>query len=209
MESVVNLAASLWEAQFAFESFASISRLSREMIVTEKLDGTNAQVLIGPVEGVLSVEAPPPHVVVGDQFIVAGSRNRWISTQDDNFGFANWVAKNAAELVEKLGDGRHYGEWWGQGVQRGYGLKEKRFSLFNTTRWADQPLPAGVDLVPVLYTGDFCTEKVDEILFKLKTEGSVAAPGFMQPEGLVVFHAHSRMLFKKTLDKNDKHKWEA
>ena len=31
--------------------------------------------------------------------------------------------------------GRHFGEWWGSGIQRGYGLDEKTFSLFNAYRW--------------------------------------------------------------------------
>ena len=30
-----------------FESFPSISRLSRQCVVTEKIDGTNAQVFVG------------------------------------------------------------------------------------------------------------------------------------------------------------------
>ncbi len=61
-----------------------------------------------------------------------GSRTRWITAQDDNHGFARWVEGNKQELL-KLGAGRHFGEWWGSGIQRGYGLQkgEKRFSLFN------------------------------------------------------------------------------
>jgi hypothetical protein len=61
--------------------------------------------------------------------------------------------------------------------------------------------------VPVLYVGPFDTEMVDEILLKLHTEGSVAAPGFMKPEGVVVYHKASNGLFKKTLDNNDQHKF--
>jgi len=36
--------------------------------------------------------------------------------------------------------------------------------------------------------------------------GSYAAPGFMQPEGVVVYHKASGQVFKKTPDKNDGHK---
>jgi hypothetical protein len=87
------------------------------MIVTEKLDGTNAQVHI-----------------TDDGRIFAGSRNRWITPDADNFGFARWVAEHEEEL-RALGPGSHYGEWWGSGIQRRYGLDEKRFSLFNVGRW--------------------------------------------------------------------------
>ena len=58
----------------------------------------------------------------------------------------------------------------------------------------------------MLLTGTFDTAKVDEVLDALKETGSKAAPGFMNPEGVVVFHAASQYLFKKTLDKNDGHK---
>ena len=33
-----------------FEKFASIKRLSREMVVTEKIDGTNAQICISETD---------------------------------------------------------------------------------------------------------------------------------------------------------------
>ncbi|HLE80817.1 MAG TPA: RNA ligase family protein, partial [Dehalococcoidia bacterium] len=99
-----------------FQEFGKIYRLSRDCIITEKIDGTNAQV-----------------VVLEDGRVLAGSRNRWITPEADNFGFARWVKEHEEEL-RSLGPGRHYGEWWGSGIQRGYGLKEKRFSLFNVSR---------------------------------------------------------------------------
>lgn len=176
----------------SFESFPSISRLSRECVVTEKIDGTNAQITITP----------------DDQFLV-GSRSRWITPEDDNFGFARWAHEHEAELRVGLGYGSHFGEWWGSGIQRGYGLQkgEKRFSLFNVKRWGDPDVrPACCDVVPVLYRGLFDTTVIDEQLALLSRTGSLAAPGFMKPEGVVVFHNASGQLFKKTLDKNDGHK---
>ena len=173
-----------------FEEFASISRLSRDMVVTEKLDGTNAQVM-----------------VLDDGRVVAGSRNRFITPTDDNFGFARWVAEHEDELRVGLGIGSHYGEWWGSGIQRRYGLDHKRFSLFNVARWGDDAVrPKCCHVVPVLLRWTFDTHKVDEVLAQLSASGSVAAAGFMNPEGVVVYHAASRTLFKKTLDKNDGHK---
>jgi len=96
-----------------FKEFPKMARMSRDVIISEKIDGTNAQILITPD---------------GDLF--TGSRTRWITPADDNHGFARWAEGNRDELL-KLGPGRHFGEWWGQGIQRGYGLKEKRLSLFN------------------------------------------------------------------------------
>jgi len=175
--------------ELAFKEWPKIARLSRDIIVTEKLDGTNAQIIISD-DGMQ---------------IAAASRTRLITPQDDNFGFAGWVERNREALLQ-LGPGRHYGEWWGNGIQRGYGLKEKRFSLFNVTRWADSSVAGPWDVVPVLYKGPFDVVEVDKALNALSTYGSVAAPGFMKPEGVVVFHTASGHLYKKTLDKNDGHK---
>jgi hypothetical protein len=170
-----------------FQGFPKLARLSREVIITEKIDGTNAQVFISE-EG----------------SIFAGSRTRWITPQDDNFGFAKWVEENKNELL-KLGAGRHFGEWWGSGIQRGYDLPkgEKRFSLFNVSRWSDDSLrPKCCHVVPVLYQGLFDTVKVNECLETLKSRGSMASIGFMRPEGVVVFHIAGNIGFKKTIEKD-------
>jgi hypothetical protein len=184
-----------------FKEFPKMARMSRDVIISEKIDGTNAQILITPD---------------GDLF--TGSRTRWITPADDNHGFARWAEGNRDELL-KLGPGRHFGEWWGQGIQRGYGLKEKRLSLFNVLRWCpygEEPgaipsndptapvklqevLPECVGLVPVLYRGPFCTVTVDAFLKTLADVGSLAAPGFKDPEGLVVFHVAGNFGLKKTI----------
>ena len=167
-----------------FTPFPKIARWSREVIVTEKIDGTNAQIVISDD---------------GTQ-IRAGSRTRWITPEEDNFGFARWVRDNSNELL-RLGPGTHFGEWWGAGIQRGYGLKEKRFSLFNVTRWKDDR-PACCGVVPTLYQGNLDDMNISGILFDLEVKGSIAAPGFMKPEGVVIFHTASGALFKKTVDKD-------
>jgi hypothetical protein len=176
-----------------FEAFDKIARLARSCAITEKIDGTNAQIYI-PGEG----------------GFFTGSRNGWITPEQDNFGFARWANENKAELL-KLGPGRHFGEWWGSGIQRRYGLAEKRFSLFNVTRWRqpDAVLPACVHLVPVLYEGIFSDAAVTEALETLRREGSRAAPGFMKPEGVIVYHAASRTLFKRTIEKDEEPKGRA
>lgn len=167
-----------------FVEFPKIARLSREVIVTEKLDGTNAQIFIGD-----------------DGSIRAGSRNRWLTAADDNFGFARWVEEHSDDL-RLLGPGRHFGEWWGSGIQRRYGLTEKRFSLFNVSRWADER-PACCHVVPILYRGNFDTAAVEGCIDHLRSHGSVAAPGFMNPEGVIVFHVAANIGFKKTLHKDE------
>jgi hypothetical protein len=61
-------------------------------------------------------------------------------------------------------------------------------------------------VVPILYRGPFSTQQVDQLLAGLEHDGSSAAPGFMKPEGVVVYHVAGNLMFKKTLDKNDGHK---
>lgn len=174
-----------------FQEFQKIARLSRNCSITEKIDGTNACIYIGE-----------------DGEFLTGSRTRWITPEDDNYGFAKWAMAHKDELMA-LGPGRHFGEWWGSGCQRGYGLinGEKRFSLFNTGRWNDlTPPPACCHVVPVLYTGIFTSTAVDACLDILRTQGSRAAPGFMKPEGVVIYQTAGRCYFKKTLEKDDEPK---
>jgi len=177
----------------AFEAFPKIARLKREAVLTEKLDGTNSAIVIND-EGEVACQ----------------SRNKIITPQQDNAGFANWVEKHKAELVQQLGVGIHFGEWWGSGIGRGYDLKEKRFSLFSTHIWhtesedcrcIEAPL---CYVVPVLATlTKFSTEEVDKVMAKLKETGSIAVPGYMNPEGLVVFHSQNQALFKVTFEYDD------
>lgn len=177
-----------------FRPWPKLPRLFRDVIITEKIDGTNAAVIISE-EGHWAVQ----------------SRNRLISRASDNAGFADWVWDNGPALAEILGPGHHFGEWWGSGIQRGYGLPkgEKRFSLFNTTRWGDAAegslfnrVPT-LGVVPVLYTGEFRTWAVDGALVDLQQFGSRAAPGFMKPEGAVVFHTAANSMFKATIEGDD------
>jgi RNA ligase len=173
-----------------FVEFPKIHRWSRPIIITEKIDGTNGLVHIST-----------------DGIATAGSRNRWIAPENDNHGFARWVKEHEVELRE-LGPGYHYGEWWGQGIQRGYGLKEKRWSLFNTSKWTLQR-PKCCDVVRVLYEGPMSEFEVNACIEQLRVNGSVSAPGFMQPEGIVIYHVQGNVSFKKTLQNDEISKTEA
>lgn len=172
-----------------FPAFPKIPRLNREVVVSEKIDGTNAVIWVND-------EGNKLH---------AGSRSRWITPESDNFGFARWVKENETELL-KLGPGCHYGEWWGAGVGRRYNQKQKHFSLFNTERWATSR-PSCCGVVPVLARGalDLVVPLAVE---KLRKEGSVAAPGFMDPEGVIVWHTAAQIYLKVTLKNDEKRKSE-
>jgi hypothetical protein len=154
------------------------------------------------------------YVVDGEVWeVIAQSRKRLITPESDNYGFAAWVHTNAAELVATLGEGLHFGEWWGSGIQRRYGLTdgERRFSLFNTDKWRDVRTCVGgvrVESVPVLYHGEFSEAEIKRWLKSLAQFGSVAAPGFPDPEGICVWHSQTRSVFKVTLDNNDRGKWQ-
>lgn len=179
------------DAGIEFEAFPKIPRLKRECTVTEKIDGTNAQI-----------------IVTEDGQIGAASRTRLIypGKSTDNFGFAGWVQDNRDELL-KLGPGRHFGEWYGKGIQRNYGLDEKRFALFNTSRWSDNPeRPECCGVVPVLYAGVFSDWDIQMVMLQLDQRGSAMVPGFMKPEGIVVFHQASRTMFKRTLEGDEQPK---
>lgn len=190
-----------------FNPFPKIARLNREIIVTEKIDGTNAQVFIRPADGEPLEFGYDTQIVLADgtsAYIRAGSRTRWLTHagKGDNFGFGAWVHDNAHELA-KLGLGSHFGEWWGQGIQRGYGQVKRFFSLFNVSRWSDHMVrPMCCAVVPVLYEGEFDQFQIDVTLWALADNGSAVVPGFMDPEGIVVYHTAANQLFKVTL-KND------
>lgn len=178
-----------------FTPWPKIHRLFSEqgIEVTEKIDGTNSAVIIDD-QGKL----------VGAQ-----SRKRLITPDDDNHGFAAWAFGNAEALAEALGPGTHFGEWWGKGIQRGYGLDHQRFSLFNSVRWDDhrdalsKAVPE-LDVVPVLYRGEFSEHAVRSATENLHAHGSQAAPGFRPAEGVVVYFKAARTAMKFTpFHKND------
>lgn len=164
-----------------FQKFPKIFRIDQAVVVTEKIDGTNGA------------------LVINDDGELAGiqSRKRMITTADDNHGFAAWAVANRTLLEQDLGPGYHYGEWWGSGIQRRYGLDEKRFSLFNTHRWygTDFKTP-GLTTVPVLYQGPYDERELEKAYDALQDHGSFAAPGFDRPEGFVVFFTQSRFALK-------------
>lgn len=177
-----------------FHKWPSIQRLSSETIyITEKIDGTN---------GVIHVTE--------DGKVFAGSRERWLTLEDgnpppkqaDNFGFAQWVYDRRKSLVN-LGPGTHYGEFYGAGIQRRYGLSEKRWASFEY--WDPRPdlKSLGVDTVPVLFEGPYDIFLFGKYVQDLIDNGSTLVPGFMKPEGIVITFKNMRTAKFKKLCEND------
>ncbi len=214
-----------------FEAWPSISRLNRSITVTEKIDGSNAAILVRktpPAAAADLIGSPmtawlPGRFDDGDGAAVyCQSRKRTIQPgPTDLQGFAGWVKENAEGLLDFLDArggsvGRHFGEWWGQGIQRKYGLDHKRFSLFNTARYEGpdvefDPVPGSdrtvwVGTVPVMYEGPFSEDVIKGCLEHLATRGSHAAPGFPKPEGIVVYHQAAGTMFKVTVENDEKPK---
>lgn len=171
-----------------FSPFPKMARWSREIIITEKIDGTNACIYIGE-----------------DGEFLTASRTRWITPEADNYGFSRWAHENREDLL-RLGPGQHFGEWWGAGIQRRYDMAGKRFSLFNVSRWEDDDVrPACCHITPIIYRGPMFDGAIGQALAQLGG-CSLAAPGFTDPEGVVLFHVAAGIGFKKTIKKDEQPK---
>ena len=178
-----------------FVAWPKTPRLFRDMTITEKLDGTNSAIVFDED---------------GNIFTQSRSREIFPGKATDNYGFAGWAYDNDKELFDLLGPGRHYGEWWGKGIQRNYGQETKRFSLFNLRRHEGLDATVGgvpVDTTCVLHKGVFDTDMAMNVLLDLSFTGSAHAPGFDNPEGIVVFHEQASQVFKLTFE-GDRGKWE-
>jgi len=189
----------------SFPAYPKTPRFSMGCLITEKIDGTNALISITQDE-----ELSGPL----DWCVRAGSRKRWLTLEKDNFGFARWVDENEEQLIELLGVGTHYGEWYGSGIQRRYGLDHKRLALFDGPGrypWAvdvdqlrenESPpdmLPtkdidlgdAKLGVTSLLYKGGL--DLVLPVLIEPQDAktwflpgGSVTVPGYEHTEGLIV-----------------------
>ena len=156
--------------------------------ITEKIDGTNACIIIEDGD------------IVGVQ-----SRKRLITPEDDNFGFAAWVYTHYKDLL-KLGHGYHYGEWAGPGIQKNpHNLEEKTFFLFNTFRWNDDNpnRPECCSVVPVLFAGRMEHDTVIGLLEELfESDGLTKNTS----EGVIVYYHLFRQYSKHTI-KSPNGKW--
>lgn len=173
-----------------FKAWGKIPRgRGQGITITEKLDGTNACI-----------------VIFDDKIVAVQSRKRFIKLGDDNYGFALWVSQNEEELL-KLGDGYHYGEWYGEGIQKNpHNKVGKHLALFNTFRWGvhNTNTPNCVEVVPILYQG-IVTAGIEgktmlELLEASKEKGYIA-------EGIVSYY-HNTKTYQKDTFKYNLGKWK-
>jgi hypothetical protein len=173
-----------------FKAWPKIPRGQNESVsITEKIDGTNACIIINKDSKIIGVQ----------------SRKRLITPKYDNYGFAGWVKRNR-ESLETMGEGYHYGEWAGLGIQKNHhGFSEKQLMLFNTQRWnPNNPnLPDCCSVVPLLYEGDLESDTVDDVMIQLResyigvnTQDNLT----LKPEGVVVWYHKTRRYAKFTFE---------
>lgn len=224
--------------ELKFKEWPKTARLNRNMIVTEKIDGTNAAVRVVPVEllaatghglhgGMEPGDQHEQHVLVessNGRFVLVGaqSRKKLITPgkQTDNYGFAQFVFDNAQTFADVLGEGIHFGEWYGPGIQKNpwpQGFEGKRFMLFNVTRWGapetrellKSSFNGQVEVATVIYEGPFDVTRVNNLVLALKDDGSWHVPGMSKPEGVIVFNEAAGINFKVTLEKDETYKGNA
>jgi hypothetical protein len=176
-----------------FKKWSKMPRFRNQYyVITEKIDGSN---------GVI-------HITQDNQ-IFAGSRQQWITVEKDNFGFAKFVEDNKEELL-KLGPGYHYGEWYGQGIQRKYGLTERKFALFNIFKWNKDNKPSCCETVPIINKRSIINTSFYDLQLicqELKIHGS-RINNFSKPEGICIYNTEAGKYFKMMCDNDDIHKGE-
>lgn len=179
-----------------FKAFPKIERIDRiSMSITQKIHGTNASIhIFKNIDGTFDVRA--------------GSRTRWITPKDDNYGFAAYVETNKSDIIAKLGvngEATYFGEWAGPGINSGEGLTERKFILFDYWKFPpERELPLQMMPVPVLFNGKLELETIDNVMNDLKVNGSKLVPGFMRPEGVVIQIMGIR--YKRVFDREET-KW--
>jgi hypothetical protein len=195
-----------------FRKWPSTPRWHKGLTITEKIDGTNAC------------------IVIYNGQVKAQSRKRMITPDDDNMGFAKWVYENAGALTDTLGYGYHYGEWYGEGIQKNpLGIEGKRFALFHATKYTEANgyelnKVDGLETVPLLFHGQANLWTIPDIvqdleLYGTKVKGAarrtVTVPGLgdtielaARAEGVIVYHKETQAKYKILLENDAYHKWE-
>ena len=194
-----------------FKGWGSTTRENKNKTITEKLDGTNACIIIynGQVQ--------------------AQSRKRMITPDDDNFGFAKWVYDNAGVLTDTLGYGYHYGEWFGEGIQKNpLGIEGKRFALFHPTKYSEANgyelnKIGGLETVPLLHHGQCDLYTIVDVMEDLNEYGTKVVGAkreikelpwgdtyerAVDAEGIIIWNNETQTRTKMLLKDDAFHKWE-
>lgn len=196
-----------------FEAWPKTKHIDKALgsvVVTEKIDGTNACIVFEP-DGTMYVQ----------------SRNRIITPFADNQGFAKWAARNEKDLLHVLGVGRHYGEWWGKGIGRKYDMNHNVFSVFNVGRFyrtepgAEDSMATRakgtrifneISAVPHIFTGTYGCEQMVTAIRRLEETQSLAAAAYgingAVPEGVCFYFREFDKVAKLVFAHPGKHKWE-
>ena len=203
-----------------YASFPSIERLENiYCVISEKVDGTNGLIEINEVFPV----GEPKEIQI--RF---GSRNRYITFNNDNADFANFFRHYEARFKDVAADIilkelevsgetltecqeqyplRIYGEWFGSGIQRGYGLKDKFFMPFSTF-YAEKLIEYQVPNIVkpnIMYTGKFNKLTADMCMNTLAIHGSGIIKDYKRPEGIVIHFPKYNFRLKQTFEGS---KWE-
>lgn len=196
-----------------FRGWGSTTRENKNKTITEKIDGTNGC------------------VVIYNGQVKAQSRKRIITPDDDNYGFAKWVYENAGALMDTLGFGYHYGEWFGEGIQKNpLGIEGKRFALFHATKYTeangfDLSRVDGLETVPLLHHGQCDVWTIPDIMSDLQDFGSKVVGAAQQTvqsnifedlswtkaadaEGIIIWNNETKTRTKMLLENDAFHKWE-
>lgn len=182
--------------EVGFIKWPSTPRFHKGLTITEKIDGTNACIRI--LDGKVSAQ----------------SRKRLITPGDDNYGFAAWVYENAGALTDVLGYGVHFGEWFGEGIQKNpLGIEGKRFAHFSPWKFNDMEKEriqeSGlVEFVPVLFEGQADYMTIPNVIDNLRAFHSYV-PGAKwdaKAEGIIVWHRETQQKYKILLDNDAIHK---
>lgn len=190
-----------------FIKWPSTPRFHKGLSITEKIDGTNACI----------------RILNGE--VTAQSRKRIITPESDNFGFASWVYENAGALTDVLGYGVHFGEWFGEGIQKNpLGIEGKRFAHFSPWKFNDTEKErienSGlVEFVPILFEGQADYLTIPHVIQELELYGSKVpgakkiANGYAHEpdqhaaaEGVIVWHRESQQKYKILLENDEIHK---
>lgn len=173
----------------AFQKFNKIEQFKRmNVLVTTKINGTNSAIYVYK------------DAKTGELDLKTASRTRFIIPEDDNYGFARFVQDNKQEFIESLGEGVHFGEWAGNGINSGEGLDHKELFLFDVYRYKDKTLPKNVRTVPILYHGEYSKGIIESLAEDLKKNGSKIVEGFMRPEGMVIQFSGTNHRYKYVFD---------
>ncbi len=196
-----------------FKGWGFTTRENKNKTITEKIDGTNGC------------------IVIYNGKVSAQSRKRIITPDDDNYGFARWVYDNAGALMDTLGFGYHYGEWFGEGIQKNpLGIEGKRFALFHPTKYTEAngfelSKVDGLETVPLLHHGQCDVWTIPNIMQDLDTYGSkvvgaartaINVPGIEEvafhraadAEGIIIWNNETKTRTKMLLENDAFHKWE-